>query len=66
MAVFVSCDRTGCEAQVDIGREGYWSKTHPASVGVETVSVELPEGWVVDRINNGLDEVIHCPDHAGT
>jgi hypothetical protein len=73
MSVTVQCDRTDCEASVELRMDdGDWSRA-PDSVKAfaldgldygELLYAYLPAGWTVDAVNK--DTVIHCPDHAGT
>jgi hypothetical protein len=54
--IVLTCDRTGCDAHEPA--ESWF----PRPNGPDTDAViGLPEGWGIDQ--NGLDHVVHCPDH---
>lgn len=56
--VILGCARVGCSASES-------ADFYPGQPSVDdepTLQVYLPEGWRVDL--NGLDHVLHCPDHA--
>jgi hypothetical protein len=67
MTLIATCSRVGCEETTEID----WMRA-PRSVRdlairdepeySELIYVYLPRAWAVDQ--NGLDYVIHCPEHA--
>lgn len=59
MTVILSCDRIDCDVR-ELA-ESVNPARRPNGVHVDAV-VGLPDGWQVDL--NGLDYVVHCPDHA--